>query len=60
MRTRSRAPPIRLAIRCESSSPFPGVNQARVWMPPASTGSGSTKPLRSTSRPSHSSSKFRR
>ena len=51
--------PIAVAIRCESSLAVargePGRHRAP---PPTSTGSGSTVPLRSTSRRSQSSSKF--
>src|SRR5215218_8409808 len=46
------------AIRWESSGPWPGVNQGRTSTPPILTGSGSMRPVRSTSRVRHSSSKL--
>ena len=60
IRTRVRAPLIAAAIRAESASPCPGVNQGRTAVPVTSRGSGSVKPLRSTSPLPHSSSKFSR
>jgi len=59
MRTRRRATPMRLAIRCESSGPRPGENQARTGTPPTSTGGTSNPPLPSTRPRVHRSSKFR-
>ena len=53
-----RALPSARAIRCESSSPWPGVNQARTSWPSTSSGSGSRRPLRLTSRVDHISSKL--
>ena len=35
IRTRVRARPIAAAMRCERSSPWPGVNQARAGCPPS-------------------------
>jgi hypothetical protein len=58
MRTRSRARPIAWPMRCESSSPCPGVNQARTSWPSSSSRSGGWCPLASTLREAHSSSKF--
>ena len=56
IRTRSRARPIALAIRCESSSPWPGVNQARTARPSTSSGAGPGARWRPR-RAVHSSSK---
>ena len=58
IRTRLRARPIALPIRCERPSPLPGVNHGRTWSVPTGTGRGATNPLRSTAPVSHSSSKF--
>jgi hypothetical protein len=53
-----RARPIAFAIRCDSSSPCPGVNHARIRCPATSSGRGSSCPLASTLRVAQSSSKF--
>ena len=56
IRTRSRARPMCFAIRWESASPCPGVNQGRTVTPPSSsTGRGSTVPVPSTTPRSQSS-----
>src|SRR3954447_7664499 len=60
IRTRRLAPPIAVAIRWDSSSPWPGVNQAVTRVPPTWSGCGSPRPLRPTSWFDQSSSKFRR
>ena len=57
IRTRSLARPIAAATCSESSSPYPGVNQARAGTPSTDVHSGSTKPLCSTLPLDHSCSK---
>ncbi len=58
IRTRLLARPIAAAIRCERSSPWPGVNQARAGCPPTCSRAGSGRPVRLTSRVFQSSSKL--
>ena len=58
IRTRRRARPIALPMRCDRLSPLPGVNHGRTSVVPTGTGLGATKPLRSTAPVSQSSSKF--
>ena len=58
IRTRRCARPIALAIRCDSSGPWPGVNQARAGRPSSSSGRGSSRPVFSTSPFSQSSAKL--
>jgi hypothetical protein len=59
MRTRSRAFPTCLAIRCASAAPYSGQNHARTRAPSTSTGRGSTRPEPSTSPLFQSCSKAR-
>ena len=55
MRIRLRARPMCFATRCDSASPFPGVNHGRTEIPPgSSTGRGSTVPVPSTTPRSQS------
>ena len=60
IRTRSRAAPIAVAIRCESCSPWPGVNQGCTSASPTRVRRGAVWPLRSTSPCDHSSAKLAR